>query len=246
LVDVCCFALVEVMKKLAFVVVLVGGLMLSACETTSISNPGTGSGRGGDRLYRGELQAMDVLGLPVGQISEAEIRAAFGGGGGPVRVPAGTRVMLVQSGALVPDAALVEALSAHCEVLPFTGQPERGSGDEGVKDASKRLRLAAARAGAARVVVVWGKLETARQDNEGNLVSWLPLVGQVVPDGQVATRLTLSAVVMETVGGRWGSVSPPPTERRFHSSQLRHSGQWARQVEELKAESYPKLAAMLR
>jgi len=239
---------VVVMKKLASLVVLVGGMMLGACETTSISNPGSGGGRGGDRLYRGELQAMDVLGLPVGQISEAEIRAAFGGGGGGglVRVPAGSRVMLVQSGALVPDAALVEAFSTHCEVLPFTGQPERGSGDEGVKDASKRLRLAAARAGAERVVVVWGKLETARQDNEGNLVSWIPLVGQVVPDGQLATRLTLSAVVMETVGGRWGSVSPPPTERRFHTSQLRHSGRWARQVEELKAESYPKLAAKLR
>ena len=221
-------------------------VLLTSCYTTSISNPGSGGGghRGGSAFYSGELDGLDVLGVPDGEISEAAIRSALGRSAGTaVRIPKGQRVLLVQSGAIHPDAALQQAMAQHYRIVPFSGVPARNKNKKvSVTNDSKRLRMAAAKAGVRYIIVVWGSLETADGDLATSAVSWVPVAGRLVVDEQKATRIVTTAAVIETGSGAWRSVSAEPVVRSTYSSRVTRGASWAKQVETLKAQSYPALA----
>ena len=127
-------------------------------------------------------------------------------------------------------------------MVPFSGLPVGKKGKDKAS-ASKRLRMAAGQAGMRQVVVVWGMLETSVGDLPSKAVnSWIPIVGELVTDEKKATRIVTTAAVIETGTGAWRSVSSEPKVRSFHSSGISRTAKWARQVESLKAESYPDLA----
>ena len=88
--------------------------LLMGCETRSISDSGY-RGRfawgSGNRYYQGELNEMDVIGAPAGQkIGEADITKALAAAGS-VRVRPGESLLVVQSGAIAPDGAMLDALT---------------------------------------------------------------------------------------------------------------------------------------
>ena len=221
--------------------------LFTSCQTSSISNPGSGGGysHGGNAFYTGELDSLSVLGVPSGEISDSSIRSALGkASGSSVRIPRGARILLVQSGAVHPDAGLQSAMSKHYEVVPFSGVPTKRNDKTKSADAdAKRLRLAAAKAGVRYCVVVWGTLESSTGDLATSSVSWVPIAGRLITDEQKATRIVTTAVVMETASGTWRSVSTDPIVRKTLSSKVSRGAKWDRQVEALKAESYPALAS---
>ena len=225
--------------------------LLTSCETTSISNTGSGGGsswrggRGGNAFYSGELDSLAVLGVPSGEISESSIRSALGkASGSDVRIPRGEKILLVQSGAVHPDAGLQEAMSKYYDVVPFSGIPAKRNDKHKSADAdAKRLRMAAAKAGVRYSVVVWGTLESSTGDLATSSVSWVPIAGRLITDEHKATRIVTTAVVMETGSGNWRSVSADPVIRKTLSSRVSRDAKWDRQVEALKAESYPNLAS---
>src|SRR2546423_15612740 len=66
--------------------------------------------------YRGELSEFDVLAITRGEItSEAEIRRAFENAK-PVKLRSTSSILLIQSGAMFPDAPMVTELSKHFKV----------------------------------------------------------------------------------------------------------------------------------
>lgn len=133
-------------------------------------------------------------------------------------------------------------MNRYYKVVPFSGLPA-GKKEKDKASAAKRLRMAAAQAGVRHVVVVWGTLETSVGNLPSKAVnSWLPLVGGMVTDEKKATRIVTTAAVVETATGGWRSVSSESKVRSFHSSEISRTAKWARQVESLKAESYPDLA----
>ena len=220
--------------------------LLTSCYTTSISNPGSGYGSsgGGNAFYRGELEGLDVLGIPDGEVSESAIRSALGRSTGrSVRIPRGSRVLLVQSGAIHPDAALQKAVGRHFQVVPFSGVAAKDRKRASPSSESKRLRLAAAKAGVRHIIVVWGSLETATGDLPTRAVSWVPVAGMLVADEQKATRIITTAAVIETATGAWRSISSDPIVRSSYSAEVSRTANWARQVESLKAQAYPDLAS---
>ncbi len=235
-------------SSLLFLSAAAAGLVLSSCTVTSISDTTRGGGRyGSNAFYGGELSELDVLGVPEGEVSESAIQAALGrAGSGSVRVPRGSRVMLVQSGAIHPDAALQAAMAQYYDVMPFSGAVEKRGYSEKSKrvpgSEAKRLRLAAAKAGVKHIVVVWGTLETAKDEMATGAVSWTPFVGRVVADEKSATRIVTTAAVIDTASGAWRSVSSDPVARRAMSSEISRDATWVRTVESLKGESYPNLA----
>lgn len=236
-------------RSLTFTLILTaaGALALSSCYTTSISNPGNGRshrGGGGNGLYGGELHAFDVLGTPDGgEVTEAQIQAALGRGRSGVRIPKSADVLLVQSGATLPDHALQTAMARHFDIQPFSGIPVKAkSPNDKPADVAKRLRLAAAQAGAEYVICVWGTLETAEGELPGEAVSWIPVGGQFVPDKQKATRINLKAIIVDVSSGNWTSVSSEPVIRKHVSAPLNRTAAWDRQIETLKASGYPMLA----
>ena len=73
--------------------------------------------------YRGELSEFDVLGITRGEFtSEAEIKRALDNSKG-VKLRRDSSVLLIQSGALFPDAPMATELSKHFRVVPFSGLP---------------------------------------------------------------------------------------------------------------------------
>lgn len=234
---------------------------LSSCQTVSISNPGNGGASsgwshnsGGNALYRGELHAYDLLGIAdTEDVTEAQIQAALGRGKSGVSVPQNSRIMLVQSGAQQPDGALKDAFDPYFDVHPFSGIPSvnktnhyRSNEKFDPKSEARRLRLAAAQAGASHIVCVWGTLETSEGHTPGEAVSWVPVGGQFVPDKNRKTRINLKAIVLDVATGNWRSFSPEPVVRGYVSAPMNRSAAWDRQVDTLKSEAYPKLAAAVK
>lgn len=218
--------------------------LLASCETTSISHVGR------NPFYRGELAESDLLGIPTGAaVSDETIRATLArASGSRVRVKQGERILLVQSGASQPDPALSAAFGDKAQVSPFSGLPQRtASSGTGTTPRThpSALRLAAAQAGAPKIVCVWGVLESARQATGLETVTWLPVVGEFIPGKRTVTRITLKGMVMDTATGAWSSISSDPVSSGRTTATITEQMQSARHIEQLKASAYQQLAGRM-
>jgi hypothetical protein len=102
------------MKTAFAATAIVAALCLTGCKSTrSISNSGYGQHYATAPGYsRQELNEYDVLGIdPEKPVTEADIQAALTSP--EIQLTPGASILLVQSGALFPDAPLVDALSEH-------------------------------------------------------------------------------------------------------------------------------------
>ena len=189
-------------------------VLLAGCESRSISDSGYHGGgnayygRGG---YEGELAEADVVGAPVkpgGTVSEADIQRALHGSR-PVHAAPGTALVVVQSGAQTPDDAMLQALNRRYQVQPFSGLP---SAQSERTEYSKRLRLAAAQGGVQHILVYWGTLESARENQVTKAVSWVPIAGNFVPDENQQMRINLHAVLIDVASGHWSPYTGKPAE----------------------------------
>jgi len=215
-------------------------LTLAACETRSISNSGYGNGYSPyNPTYKGELTELDVLGIdPAGHVDEAKIGDALAAHRRIV-LRKGTSVVLVQSGAMLPDETMVRALSGDFNVQPFSGVPQKGA------DYAKALRLAAARAGAEAIVCYWGIVESG-VDREGTkAVSWIPIVGTFIPDETQHVRIRLKVAVIDVRTGDWTIFAPESQIDSTLSANLNRGASDQRQVLALKEAAYKAAAAQL-
>ncbi len=216
-------------------------LLLAGCATRSISNSGYNGGEPGgppNQFYSGELKETDLIsGDPAAAVTEADIARMLSTAQLPVprrSVP----IMLIQSGALVPDNGMIEAMSRHFSVVPFTGvPPEQGS------QYGQRLRLMAAQGGYRQILCYWGLLESQREGGVTKLVSWVPIVGAVVPDESQRMRIDLKAMLIDVETGRWRVYHPEPVEDTAISASLTRAAADQGQVALLKAEGYKARAA---
>jgi hypothetical protein len=205
--------------------------LLAGCHTASISDP-----HGRNPLYRGELSEFDVIGVPKGgRPTETEIRAARDAAL-PVSLPSGSSILLIQSGALIPDAPMHEALAKAYRVTPFTGIP--GGKSERDPDLSARLRLAAARGGNDAIVCYWGTLESAKEEHASKSISWVPVVGMVVPDETKHMRILVRVLVVDVRTGAWTAFSSAPVTDAEASSSIGREAADAELVDRLKIAAY--------
>ena len=103
-------------------------LILVGCETRSISDSGYrhpyGWHRPDNPLYRGELTELDILGAAARtEATDENIAKALEAATSP-RPTRGDRLILIQSGAPVPDNAMLEEAARYFEVAPFSGIPQ--------------------------------------------------------------------------------------------------------------------------
>ena len=220
--------------------VLVGALALvAACSGRPISDP-YGHSRNPD--YVGELTELDVIGIdPAVPVSEAEIGAAAAEGG-KAGLRDGDRVLLVQSGAATPDAGMVAALSEHYRVSPFSGLPQPKAGE----NTSRVLRLAAARGGNRAILCYWGTIEVGTEDMGSKTVSWLPIVGQIIPDETQLMRVSLRVILLDVASGRWEGVSVTSEQDRASSARFSRESSDVSQVDRMKAQAYRQLAQAIQ
>ena len=243
----------------AGLVLLTCGL-LAACSKTarSISHSGYRAGSphcgvgnaadGSDAAfeYRGELSEFDVLGVTRGEItSQAEIQRTLADSK-PVKLRPGSSVLLIQSGALFPDAPMVAELSRYFDVVPFsgvsgirrtvTGVVQTESADP--ETFSKSLRLIAARGGADAIICYWGMLESENDRLATKTISWVPFVNWAVPDEKHHMRIRLKIALMDVRSGNWSVFSPKAFEDARLTTAPRRGAVDQKQVERLKKLAY--------
>jgi len=243
------------MHKLRISVALVLiGLALGCKSTRSISNsqyiretgcfPQGSPYTEGAFAYHGELSEHDVLAIdPERRITEAEIAEALANTAAPA-LRRGSTILLVQSGAVIPDAPMIAELERDFTVVPFSGVPT-GAHDGSRGAYSRLLRLTAARAGCETIVCYWGILESGRSDVVTKTVSWVPLAGWVLPDEKQAMRIRLKVAVIDVRSGKWSVASPAAHENRAFSTRFSRGSSDQQQVESLKRLAYASAAREL-
>ena len=229
------------MKRYLYVT-LAAVLSLAGCTSRSISDSEYHSSNWyrPSNGYRGELLESDVVGAPVspgGAVSEADIQRALKGSR-PVHAAPGTGLVVVQSGAVTPDDAMLQALDRRYQVQPFSGLPP---GPDERDEYSKRLRLAAAQGGIAHILCYWGTLESARENEVTKAVSWVPIAGNFVPDENQQMRINLHAVLIDVATGHWSAYTGKPAEDNALSASILRGSSDQKQVAKLKAEAYASL-----
>jgi hypothetical protein len=210
-------------------------LLLAGCETRSISDSGYRHGES-NPYYRGELTEAEVVGAPDSDraITDADIQNALRSSK-PVHATPGTGLLVVQSGALTPDDAMIQTLNTRYRVLPFSGLPEGGA------SYSKRLRLAAAQGGIPHILCYWGTLESARENQVTKAVSWVPIAGNFVPDENQRMRINLHAVLIDVASGHWSPYTGKAAEDAALSARVLRGSSDQKQVAKLKASAYASL-----
>ncbi len=209
----------------------------SGCLSRSIS--GGSGGRSlqsqSTEMYGGEFSESEVLGLYSEEsLSEMQIKQALDAAS-KISVAKGSKVMLIQSGARVPDPAMIRAFERSYSVSVFSGiaDPSLSRGSY-----SRSLRMAAARSGSQKVVCYWGKVESAVRELETKIVSWLPVVGQIVPDKAQKMRIQLKIAVIDVRTGAWDIYSSKTFEDLSVSAKISRESSDQGQIEELKKKVY--------
>lgn len=231
---------------LSVVVVAVAG-----CAVRSISNSGPPDryGRSENPFYKGELSALYVLGVDTSKtVSEKEIAAALDTTK-KVSLRPGDSVLLIQSGAAIPDSEMTQAMEKHFTVGIYSGVPDELTGGvQQAQDAENRsriLRLAAAKGGYGTIVCYWGLLETSQKGLATKGVSWVPVVGWSLPDETQRMRVRLKAAVVDVRTGAWATFSPAAFDDTQTSAITNREGTDQAQVATLKAKAYAALAEEL-
>lgn len=231
------------MKPILSLLILV--LITAGCKNTrSISDSGYHSERGwrsaGSFAYKGELSEFDILGAAAKQdATEAGIAKALQSASAP-KLKRGDKIILIQSGAMLPDNWMLDESAKYFSVAPFSGiPPTEKSGF------AESLRLRAAQGGYGHIVCYWGTLESAEKDREGKIVSWVPIVGSFVPDQRQEMRIRLKAILLDVASGNWKMVMPEShNDSGLNSSHGREASD-QKLVEVLKLKGYTSLVFSL-
>ena len=225
-------------------------ILLGACATESISSEYSapsprGRARASNDSYAAgfmghELSEADLVGVSSGEgVTEEEIATAAAKR--TFALHEGGRVLLVQSGAPVPDKEMMDAFSAHYTVIPMDGFRTDSVGGR----LDRAFRLSAAKGGVNTIVVVWGVLESAQKGNAASAVSWVPVVGSLLPAQTKIVRIRLRALVIDVNSGSWDFVVPETFSSDVTTSAVRSEYNFAVQKLELKTKAYQALATAL-
>jgi hypothetical protein len=235
-------------------------IVASGCsEVRSISNSGyrgEGYSSGSSSQYQGELDELSVLGVNAKEdISEEAIKSALSDSK-PISLKRGYPIILIQSGARFPDETMTEKLSKYFQITPLIGIPTKPDGyasggsvekkkeeeKEKTPSLNKTLRLAAARAGVKTIIVYWGILESAREKIATKTISWVPVVGSLLPDETQQMRIRIKGAVIDVVSGNWIMITTMSFEDKSISADINRSGSDQRQVSVLKEKAYSEFA----
>ena len=231
------------LRYAATISILLAVLALQGCGVRSISDSGYQAEAGrlrqsGHSLYKGELTEFEVLGVnPTASVSQEEIQRALENRQ-QFSLPKGSSVMLIQSGAIIPDDDMIRALETHYRVVAFSGIPA-SQGDASHADA---LRLAAAKGNCPTILVYWGILETAQKDMSTKAVSWVPVVGGIIPDESQEMRIRLRMALIDVATGQWTAFSPKAIQDTSASARYTRASSDQQQVAVLKSQAYAELA----
>ena len=184
-------------------------------------------------------------------ISEADIQEAATTRGS-IRINRSDKIVLVQSGAQFPDDSLMKEAEKYYRVIPLSGIPsrnnngydwQRSKNKEEIPKLDMAFRLTAAKAGAETLIVYWGVLESAREGYATKTISWIPIVGSLLPDEEQQMRIRLKAAIIDVKTGYWEMLIPEVYEDEIQSAGINRKQKDQKQVALLKERGYKRLIA---
>ena len=191
-------------------------------------------------FYKGELSEFDVIGIDAkAAVTEEEIASAARSKERFI-IPKGATIMLIQSGAMIPDEEMVKGMEKYYSVSVFTGVPTSDGNSNAAY--SRALRLAAAKAGAEKLIVYWGLLETGKENHATKAISWVPFIGGAIPDETQRMRIRMKVAVVDVKTGQWEMFSPEPAEDIASSGSYSRAASDQAQVAVLKGKAYKATA----
>ncbi len=223
-------------------------ILISGCATRSISNSDypTNYQRAypssidqSDFSYQGELSEFQILGIdPQSEPTEDEILQALEQSQN-IQLNKNSKILLIQSGAAIPDEGMAQSLEKYFSVGPFSGMPQKDIKDENF---SKLLRLVAAKGGYETIVCYWGILESGKMNKATKTVSWVPIVGWSLPDQKDMMRIRLKVAFLDVRSGSWEVFMPKPFEDTDYSSFVNRKDVDQSMVQNLKEKAYTSAA----
>lgn len=223
------------------IILLIVSICLSGCFTRSISNSGyqqnSYKSSQSNPFYKGEISEFNVLGIdPHATYSDKEIQTALENAKTKLSIKRGDKLLVVQSGALIPDEPMLDSLEKYFQVTPFTGIPEKDH-DSNVSY-SRSLRYSAAQAGISKLFVYWGTLESGKRNLATKTVSWVPIVGWGIPDETQEMRIRIKAAFIDVSTGQWEIFTPKVSNDNRSSNQINRESADQTQVSLLKQQAY--------
>ena len=188
-----------------------------------------------------ELADTDVLGVAAQAPTEEDIRNALDRAS-KVQLRAGEPILVVQSGEPVPDTRMIAELNKHYRAIPFSGLRgdwiKGSSNSKNEPDYARALRLAAAQAGAEKILCFWGNLEVAQHDLSTKTITWLPVVDVIIPDEKNNVRVHLKIALVDVRTGAWTVFRTEPQETQMVSTGWAREHIRSPEVRRLQQKSY--------
>ncbi|MCZ4307171.1 hypothetical protein O4G98_20770 [Zoogloeaceae bacterium G21618-S1] len=216
--------------------------LLVGCSTRSISDSGYRDGgyyghRNDNTLYKGEINEFDVLGIDAGkEYTEEEISNELKKDKKRISLRKGDSILVIQSGAMIPDQYMIENMERYFSVSVFTGVPEKNK--EHNSSYSRSLRYSAAKAGIEKIFVYWGVLEAGSKNLATKTVSWVPIMGWGVPDESQEIRIRLKVALVDVKTGKWEIFTPEVFHDSAYSARANRAQSDQEQVALLKSMAY--------
>lgn len=152
------------------------------------------------------------------EITEYDIQDAAYQGKKGLFVPLNSSIILVQSGATVPDAYMQSELAKYYRVSVYNGipNPKNLPSNRKNKDSSnyfnnnymKKLRFIAAKGGQDTIIIYWKTLEKGTLDQKTNTIKWNQYNGDNLTNNTKLLRYLLKFTLVDVVTGNWSTYSP--------------------------------------
>lgn len=214
---------------------------LSGCMSRSISDSDYQGNVWRGNSNAAELSEFSVLGIdPNKPITDKDISAQYATKK-PLKLKKDAGILLIQSGAMFPDESMQRELAKTFRVGPFSGRADDSKGNY-----SKALRLTAAQGGYDYILCYWGVLESSQKKLATKGVSWVPIIGNAVPDETQQLRIRLKAIVVDVQTSQWVMIGPDAIGDSAVSAHINRKNSDQAQVAELKEKAYTALVAELR
>ncbi|QBH97046.1 hypothetical protein EKN56_11945 [Limnobaculum zhutongyuii] len=229
-------------------------LLLSVALSGCSSSPDFKSRAAGLTAKNG-LTEQEVLDIdPFVEITEHDIQQAVREASkSSFLIPSRAQIVLVQSGATVPDAVMQQEMMNYFSVSVYSGlSPSKQRSPVARKNEEQEeapqpnyirsLRLASAKARQDKIIVYWGTLELGMPDKDNIQVVWLPYHNGEIPKETKLLRYSIRFASVDVRNGMWVMYTPPNTESEFMSVPFQSDQTKLNQIIKIKEESYIEAA----
>lgn len=230
-------------------------IIISVSPLSGCSSSPEFKSRAANLSVKKQLTEQEVLDIdPLIEITEHDIQQAIKEANkDSFLIAKNAPIVLVQSGANVPDASMQQEMMKYYNVSVYSGisptkprSPIARKNEEQIllpqPNYIKSLRLAAAKARQDKIIVYWGDFELGLPDKDDTKIVWLPYNEGDIARNTKYLRYSLRFATVDVKSGMWVMYTPPNTESEFLNVAFQSHQNKLNQLNAVKEEAYAEAA----